>query len=289
MWKGIPMTTKRNKLSLLLAALVLVVSSSSVRVQAITNGFPDTTNTFSNVGTVVAVGTDGQAFQICSGTLISPTVFLGVAHCALYFSDFLAPEGFKLYMSFRNPVPIAELTDVNTLIPVPQFIPNPKYVQANATHPFSPHHNSDPGDLAVIILPLSVTQGITPAALPTLGLLDELAAKNALRGVLFTDVGYGSEDRFGNRPNPMPRMFAFSAFRALEPGFLQLSINPNLNNGGACFGDSGGPDFLPVTGKLILMAVSSVGGDHVCRATSGNYRLDTATARDFLKNFVTLQ
>ena len=282
------MTTKRNKLSSLLAALVLVVSSPSVRVQAITNGFLDTTNTFSNVGTVVAVGTDGQAFQICSGTLISPTVFLGVAHCALYFSDFLAPEGFKLYMSFRNPVPIAELTDVNTLIPVTQFIPNPNYVQANDTHPFNPHHNSDPGDLAVIILPLSVTQGITPAVLPTLGLLDELAAKNALHGVLFTDVGYGSEDRFGNRPNPMPRMFAFSAFRALEPGFLQLSINPNLNNGGAWNGDSGGPEFLPVNGKLILMAITSVGGDHVCRATSGNYRLDTATAREFLKNFVTL-
>jgi hypothetical protein len=180
------------------------------------------------------------------------------------------------------------LTDVNTLIPVTQFIPNPKYVLANGTHPFSPHHNSDPGDLAVIMLPLSVTQGITPAALPTLGLLDDLAAKNALHGVLFTDVGYGSEDRFGNRPNPMPRMFAFSAYRALEPGFLQLSINPNLNNGGACNGDSGGPDFLAVNGKLILMAITSVGGDHVCRATSGNYRLDTASARDFLKNFVTL-
>lgn len=281
------MIPKKNKLSSLLA-LVLVAISSPVLVQAITNGFPDTTNTFSNVGAVLAVGTDGQAFQICSGTLISPTVFLAVAHCALYFNDFLAPEGFKLYMSFGNPIPILELTDVNTLIPVTQFIPNPKYVQANDTHPFNPHHGSDPGDLAVIILPLPVTQGITPADLPTLGLLDELAVKNALHGVLFTGVGYGSVDRFGNQSNPIPRMFAFSAFRALEPGFLQLSINPNLNNGGACFGDSGGPDFLPVNGKLILMAVSSVGGDHVCRATSGNYRLDTATARDFLKNFVNL-
>jgi hypothetical protein len=45
---------------------------------------------------------------------------------------------------------------------------------------------------------------------------------------------------------------------------------------------------LQVGDKLILTAVASVGGDHVCRATSGNYRLDTATARDFLKNFVTL-
>jgi hypothetical protein len=282
------MTLKREKQSSLLAALVLLVSLSPTRVQAIANGFADTTNTFSNVGTVVAVGPDGQAFQICSGTLISPTVFLTVAHCALYFSDFLAPQGFNLYLSFGNPIPIAELTDVNTLIPVTWFIANPKYVQANDTHPFNPHHGSDPGDLAVIILPQLVTQGITPAVLPTLGLLDKLAAKNALHGALFFSVGYGSDDKVGNRPNPMPRMFAFSEFSALQPGFLQLSINPKLNNGGACYGDSGGPDFLPVNGKLILLAINSVGGDHVCRATSGNYRLDPATARDFLKNYVTL-
>jgi hypothetical protein len=166
------MTSKSNKLSSLLAALVVIISTSPA--PAITNGFPDTTNTFSNVGAVVAVGADGQAFQICSGTLISPTVFLTVAHCALYFNDFLAPEGFKLYMSFGNPIPILELTDVNTLIPVTQFIPNPEYVQATDTHPFNPHHGSDPGDMAVIVLPEFVTQGITPAVLPTLGLLDEL-------------------------------------------------------------------------------------------------------------------
>jgi len=280
------MTSKSNKLSSLLAALVVIISTSPA--PAITNGFPDTTNTFSNVGAVLAVGADGQAFQICSGTLISPTVFLTVAHCALYFNDFLAPEGFKLYISFGNPIPILELTDVNTLIPVTQFIPNPEYVQATETHPFNPHHGSDPGDMAVIVLPELVTQGITPAVLPTLGLLDKLAVKNALHGVLFTDVGYGSQDRLGTQSNPMPRMFAFSAFKSLQPGFLQLSINPVLNNGGACFGDSGGPNFLPVNGTPILMAIASVGGDHVCRSTSGNYRLDTASARDFLKNFVTL-
>lgn len=282
------MIPNKNKISSLLAVLLLVVSSSPVPVQAITNGFPDTANTFSNVGTVLALGTDGQAFQLCSGTLISPTVFLTVAHCAYYFNDVLAPQGFTLYLSFGNPIPVLELTDVSTWIPVTQIIPYSKYVQATDTHPFNPHHGSDPGDLAAIILPLFATQGITPAALPTLGLLDELAVKNGLNAVLFTAVGYGSGDRFGNQSNPIPRMFAFSAFRALQPGFLQLSINPALNNGGACFGDSGGPIFLQVNDKLILMAIDSVGGDHVCRATSGNYRLDTATARDFLRNFVTL-
>jgi Trypsin len=270
-----------------LVTIALVISIGSSQVQAITNGFPDTSNTFSNVGALLALDTDGQAHQFCSGTLISPAVFLTAAHCAHFFNDFLAPQGFTLYMSFGNPIPTAELTDINTLIPVGQIIPNPKYVEADH-HPFNPQHGSDPGDIAVIILPLSATQGITPATLPTLGLLDQLAAKNALHGAVFTAVGYGSQDRFGNQLNPVPRMFAFSTFSALEVGYLQLSINPTLNNGGDCIGDSGGPNFLPINGKLILMATSSVGGDHVCRATSGDYRIDTANARDFLKNFVTL-
>jgi hypothetical protein len=280
------MPLKKVQLCSLLVALLLVVSSSPIR--AITNGFLDTTNTFSNVGAVFAVGTDGQAFQLCSGTLVSPTVFLTVAHCALYFDDFLAPEGFRLYMSFGNPIPFLELTDVSTLIPVTQFIPNPDYVQVTDTHPLNPRHGGDPGDLAVIILPSLVTQGITPATLPTLGLLDELAARNALHGAEFISVGYGSQDKFGTRSNPLPRMFAFSTFRALTRAFLQLSINPKLNNGGACYGDSGGPQFLFVNGQLIPVAITSVGGDYNCRAMSGSYRLDTATARDFLDDFVTL-
>jgi trypsin len=273
-------------LASVIAALLLVMPPS--RVQAITNGFPDTNNAFNNVGALIAVGTDGIGFQFCSGTLIAPTVFLTAAHCAHFFNDFLASQGFTLYMSFGNPIPILELTDVSTLIPVNQIIPNPKYVQATDTHPFNPHHGSDPGDLAVVILPLLSTRGITPATLPTLGLLDQLAAKNALHDAVFIAVGYGAEDKFGTQLNPVPRLFAFSSFSALEVGYLQLSINPTLNNGGDCFGDSGGPNFLQVNGKLILMATSSVGGDVVCRATSGDYRLDTATARDFLKDFVTL-
>jgi hypothetical protein len=274
-----------RKLMLACVTAALIIALGPSPAQAITNGFPDTNNTFSNVGAVLVLTPDGQqTFQLCSGTLIAPTVFLTVAHCAQFFMQIFAPQGYSLYVSFDNPVPIADLTNVSALIPVAKIIPNPRYVFADH-HILNPLHEGDSGDIAVLILP---PMEIQPATLPTLGLLDQLAAKNGLHDAIFTAVGYGTEDKFGTQLNPVPRMFAFSAFSALEVGNLQLSINPNLNNGGDCRGDSGGPNFLQVNGKQVLMAIHSVGSDQVCRATSGNYRLDTPTARDFLKDFVTL-
>lgn len=275
---------RKLAIACVIGALITALTPSPAR--AITNGFPDTSNRFSNVGAVLVVSPDGsQSFQLCSGTLISPTVFLTVAHCAQFFMQLLAPQGLTLYVSFGNPVPTADLTNVSALIPVSEIIPNPKYVFADQ-HILNPNHEGDSGDVAVFILP--PVAGITPATLPTLGLLDQLAAKNGLHGAVFTTVGYGTQDRFGTQANPVPRMFAFSTFLALEVGNLELSINPTLNNGGACRGDSGGPNFLRVNGEQILMSIVSVGGDTVCRATHGSYRMDTSSARDFLKDFVSL-
>jgi hypothetical protein len=170
--------------------------------EAITNGLPDTNNTFSNVGAVLVVTPDGQqAFQLCSGTLIAPTVFLTVAHCAQFFTQLIAPQGFSLFVSFSNLVPTADLTDVSTLVPVSRIFPNPQYVFADH-HILNPLHRGDSGDIAVLILP---PMGIPPAKLPTLGLLDQLAVKNGLHDATFTSVGYGIEDRFGTQLNPIPR------------------------------------------------------------------------------------
>lgn len=188
-------------------------------------------------------------------------------------------------MSFDNPIPFGELTSRKTrLIPVTQVVTNPNFNPAQ----------DDPGDLGVLIIPTRVTSGLTPAALPTLGLLDQLLAQGALRDAVFTAVGYGLQNRVvgGGVPffqdlNPIPRMFAFSSFSALNPGFLRLSQNPATGDGGTCFGDSGGPNFLDVGGAQVI-AATTVTGDAVCRATNVVYRLDTVSAREFLGQFVTL-
>ena len=126
------------------------------------------------------------------------------------------------------------------------------------------------------------------------GLLDQLAAQNGLKSAVFTAVGYGVQDRVvgGGEPyfqdaNPIPRMYAFSAFNSLNGGYIRLSQNAATGNGGTCYGDSGGPNFLPLNGQLIL-AATTVTGDDVCMSTNVDYRLDTASARLFLGQYVTL-
>jgi hypothetical protein len=124
--------------------------------------------------------------------------------------------------------------------------------------------------------------------LPACGLLDQLVAQNGLKTAVFTAVGYGLQNRVvgGGVPyyqdlNPIPRMYAFSSFNSLNGGYIRLSQNPSTGNGGTCFGDSGGPNFLNLNGQQIL-AATTITGDSVCRSTNVDYRLDTVAAGIFV-------
>jgi len=279
------MTSTILKWRFALVALGALLVISAVRLGAITFGLVDTANNFANTGAfIVKSPSTGQIFPICSGTLISPTVFLTASHCTIFFQSSLAPQGFTAFVSFDNPIPFGNLTSISTTLIPAVAVTNPAYNQTQ----------SDPADIAVLLLPAGATAGITPATLPTLHLLDQLAAKNGLKKRILTAVGYGIQNRvvgggvpFFQDVNPIPRMYAFSSFEALTPGYLRLSQNPATGNGGTCFGDSGGPDFLNVEGSPILVAIT-ITGDSVCRSTNVDYRLDIPSARSFLSSFVIL-
>jgi hypothetical protein len=57
--------------------------------------------------------------------------------------------------------------------------------------------------------------------------------------------------------------------------------------GGACYGDSGGPNFVTIDGQLVL-AGTTITGDTPCYATNVAYRTDSDTARAFLDAYVGL-
>ena len=266
-----------------LFCLILTVVSAALFVstspsQAITYGFVDSNGTYSNVGAfIVKSPSTGEIFPICSGTLITSNVFLTASHCTSFFTQELAPAGWTAYVSFDGSIPFGVLTSNTTnLAPVSAVVTNPNFNQSQ----------NDSGDIGVLILSSNI-QGITPATLPACGLLDQLREHNGLKTAVFTPVGYGVQNRVvgGGVPffqdlNPVPRMFAFSSFNSLNPGYLRLSQNPSTGNGGTCFGDSGGPNFLTVNGQPVLVAIT-ITGDSVCRATNVTYRLDTSSAQAF--------
>jgi hypothetical protein len=117
------------------------------------------------------------------------------------------------------------------------------------SHPdFGTGGASDPHDIAVVLLE-DAPAGITPAQLPTAGLLDQLKATRQLRTQTFTAVGYGTarEDKTGGPHGFLDadgvRMYALQSALNLEKAWLLLSMNPSTGSGGACYGDSGGPHF----------------------------------------------
>ena len=257
------------------ALCVLLLTAGSAH--AITYGYVDQTKQYSNTGAFLVKAPNGNIYPICTGTLITPTVFLTASHCTDYFTQVLEPAGYTAYVSFDSPIPFGSQTSSKTnLLAVSYVVTNPAYTQAQ----------SDTGDIGALILAKPV-KGITPATLAECGLFDAMQADGTLQSAVFTNAGYGLQNRVvgGGQPvfqdaNPVPRMFSFSSFNALNPTFIRLSQNPSTGNGGTCYGDSGGPNFVTVDGQLILAAIT-ITGDTPCRSTNVDYRLDTPSAMAF--------
>jgi len=259
MWRLFPF-------SLLAIVIGAVMLASPAR--AITYGSLDG-NGHPNVGALIGEF-DGQKELVCSGTLISPTVFLTASHCTAY----LEAVGSNAWVTFDSQFD----ADTSTLIPGTMH-----------TNPAFNQRQSDTGDVAVITF-ASEVGGVTPANLPAAGVFDAMAKKGGLRGQTFTAVGYGvHEPVVGGGPPTFPftsdRWVSTSKFQALNRAWLRLSQNSATGDGGTCFGDSGGPNFLATSSTIAAITIT---GDSMCLATNVVYRLDTPGARSFLDDFVTL-
>jgi secreted trypsin-like serine protease len=232
---------------------------------AITYGVPDG-NGHPEVGALLAqqAFSDGT-WEECSGTLIAPNVFLTAAHCdegvsrvaVTFDSSYNAATGTTYWGTWHA---------------------DPNYNKSQ----------DDPQDMAVVVLDKNV-KGITPARLPAAGSLSGLSGDQQ-----FTSVGYGAQ-AVTNGPGGKTyhyadvRYVSTGTLNATTPSWLRISQNPATGNGGTCYGDSGGPNFLGGgAGETNIVAGTTIGGDTPCRSTNVDYRLDTASARAFLGYYVTL-
>ena len=221
-----------------------------------------------NVGAMLVPDQNGHPDLWCTGTLVSPTVFVTASHCTIDLT--VAGRTHDVYVSF-DPV----VGDAPTM-----------YRGTAHTNPaYRSNVESDPHDVGVIVLDEPI-DWITPARLPTANLLDSLDLKSQR----FTTVGYG--DARDDKTKAGASIYFDGARRATDQGFrsltkawLNLSMNPSVGSGGTCYGDSGGPHFV---GSSDVIAAVTVTGDAWCRATDVDYRLDTRASRSFLAQFVTL-
>ena len=249
-----------RRISLIFAAVLVSVLLCVSVAGAITNGQIDG-NRHPNVGGLVndTQYSDGT-WLYCSGTLISPTVFLTAAHCG--------DDGTSVRVTFDPDYEDGDKTYSGT------FYADPAY----------PGTSADAHDIAVVVLDKPI-KGITPASLPRADSLSALPSNQQ-----FTSVGYGAYE-VTNEPGGHQylyddvRQYATGTLNATNNTWLRISMNASTGNGGTCYGDSGGPNFL---GNTNTIAAITITGDAVCRSTNVVYRLDTASARDFLDDYVTL-
>jgi len=220
------------------------------------------------VGLMVAQLADGTPLWRCSGTLLSPTLFLTAGHCT------------------EAPAAHIEIwfdADVESGIPANGY---PFTGDVGGTPYTHPQYNPNAFylfDLGVVVLdePFPMDDY---GVLPGMNQLDTLKKRRGLQDVTFTAVGYGLQ-----QINPVfiqsarVRMVAYPHLIQINGGLVgdfSLMLSNNHSTGGTCFGDSGGPNFIDRTN--VIGGVTSFGLNGNCAGTGGVYRVDKADDLNWL-------
>ncbi len=231
----------------LLATMALAILLSGGVAQAIINGEPDRgSNAHRYVGAYV-VKFEGELLPVCSGTLISPKVFLTAGHCTEPPKGKGVPKDLPTYVTFD---PTFEQGSSKVIKGTP-------YTHPKACFPLPPINDPSctpppglPGlppdkplyDVGVVVLDEPVRMA-TYGALPDAGLVDTLD-----KGQRFTTVGYGLRtfDPSGDE-RYRARVKLLNATPPVGAMFLRTTGFRGIGRGGEgnCTGDSGGPLLLP--------------------------------------------
>ncbi len=227
---------------------------------------------------LVADDASGNPLWRCSGTLISPTIFLTAGHCTespaaratIWFEADIQSQAKALGYPYGGATSVDGTVYTHPLFNSAQF-----YLH----------------DLGVVVLDKPVTMSVY-GALPQLGLLNKYKTARGVNPLTFTSVGYGMQKSFPDAAawkdqSYKIRMVAYPRLVQIgvpgQGGDFSILLSNNANTGGTCFGDSGGPNFFKNTN--IVAGVTSYGKNGNCAGSGGVYRVDTKDDLDWLATF----
>jgi len=254
---------------LILVALIVLLPSAAVL--AITNGSLDTVHTYTGAMVVPNVFgytgfTGGNGYISCSGTLLSPRVFLTAGHCVNALIAFGVTSD-QVHVDFDA---TNVYTPSNSWLDVASYTIMPGFQVTNGSTP-------DLNDIGVVILAKPVNN-VTPAKLAPVGLLDSYPALNK---AIVSVLGYGVNENLVLTGN---RLITISNVVNLNDTWLKRSSTP----GGTCSFDSGGPTLLiqGTTEYQIGLHSSQTGAGSAlvsCGANLYDTRIDTTAVQNFIE------
>jgi hypothetical protein len=272
--------------NLLFASFILIVLSAcstgaTVPTEGLEPQITDGTldgNAHPYVGLMIAQDAEGNPLGNCTGTLLSPTLFLTAGHCT-------------------QPAAHVEIwfdADVQSGIPANGFPFTGDVGGTPYTHPQYDPNDFLKFDLGVVVLdePFVSPNGVY-GVLPQLDILDDLKKKRGQKDIDFTAVGYGLQKSYPGGASQKTegqfiRMVARPHLVQINTGFTgdhSITLSNNAATGGVCYGDSGGPNFIGDSN--VLAGVTSFLMNTPCAGTGGVYRVDKKDDLDWLATFAT--
>lgn len=239
------------------------------------------------VGLVAFYDAEGTFLHRCSGSLLTPSIFLTAGHCTdgattarVWFQQD-AGANYDPETEFDPVSGYPELCAGNTL---GTLCATSDELFNYGFDDFAGFPDTHDAGLVILDQPISMPEY---GELAAPGMLDDLATRRGAQNLTITASGYGlsysspvAVESFRSRLMAEGKIVNLRSFNT--NGFNVQTNGNGKGRGGTCSGDSGGPIFLGGFDSNLIVAVTSFGMNAYCRGVDFAYRTDTVDVQEWI-------